>query len=289
MVNCHTNDWDTELLNRLGIPHQMLLPIKPPQTVVGNLLPELQKQLGFDTQIILSPSHDTASAYVAAPNLNDNSIILSSGTWSLLGTELLEPMLSKKAMEYNFANEGGIDYRYRFLKNITGMWMMQQVRRNYDKKYSYKEFDEMALAIGTFPSMVNVDDEIFVHPKSMINAIQEQCRETNQQVPNTPGEIALCINNSLSHDYKIKIDILEEILEREFADILLVGGGCNNRLLNQTVANNTGKTVLAGPRDATSIGNAINQFIALGEIENLQVGRKIIAESFSIKSYTPQT
>jgi rhamnulokinase len=216
---------------------------------------------------------------------DNDSIYLSSGTWSLIGVENRFPICVPQAMEYNFTNEGGIDYRYRFLKNIMGLWVIQEVRRNLDNKYSFAELVDLARENSKFASIVDVDDDIFLKPDNMIEEIQKHCKETNQQVPEEVGEIAMCVFNSLAHCYKKAVTNLEDIFEKEFKRINIFGGGCQNNLLNELVASVTGKEVLAGPVEATAIGNIVAQMISKNIFKDLSEARNAIKESFDIKIF----
>ncbi|MDD3170093.1 MAG: rhamnulokinase, partial [Eubacteriales bacterium] len=247
LVNACTRDWDYELIEQIGLDRNMFKPVSPPGSLLGGLKKEIQTIVGFDAQVMLPPSHDTASAYAAAPNSDDRSIILSSGTWSLLGIETSNPICTERSCELNFTNEGGYGYRFRFLKNITGMWMMQEVMRNYNNQYTYEQLNKLMQQEQGFLSAVDVENEVFVNPENMIEAIRNQCAITGQKVPYAPGEIGKCIINSLSINYKSVVDEIEKITGVKRKRILIVGGGCNNKLLNQAVADQTGKEVFAGP------------------------------------------
>jgi rhamnulokinase len=188
-------------------------------------------------------------------------------------------------MNYNFTNEGGIDYRYRFLKNIMGLWMIQEVRRNLDNKYSFEELADLARTYEDFPSIVYVDCDRFLNPKNMIEEIKSYCIETNQRVPSEVGEIAQCVFKSLAHCYRKAVCDFEEIFEKSFKRINIVGGGCQNKLLNELVANVTGKEVLAGPVEATAIGNIVAQLMSKNVFKDLGEARQAVKESFDIKVF----
>jgi rhamnulokinase len=284
LLNAFTKKWDKTILDTLEINSQMFQEIKKPNTILGNLKSELVEEFGFDMKVILPATHDTGSAVISVPELND-TIYISSGTWSLIGVENRFPICVTKALDYNFTNEGGIDYRYRFLKNIMGLWMIQEVRRNYNNQYSFAEFVELAKEVHDFSSIVNVNDDRFLKPANMIEEIQNYCLETGQQVPATPGEIAKCVYDSLVDSYVTAINEIEEIFEKTFPSINIIGGGCQNEMLNQLLAEASKKDVYAGPIEATAIGNIVSQFIALGEIDSLREARQMIKESFEIKAY----
>lgn len=284
LMNAFTKKWDQDLLNQLGINTDMFPVIMLPKSSLGSLKPELAEEFGFDMEVILPATHDTGSAVFAVPSLEE-TIYISSGTWSLIGVENSFPISVTKALDYNFANEGGVDYRFRFLKNIMGLWMMQEVKRNYNDKYSFAEFADMANEEKEFNSIVNVDDDRFLKPENMVKEIELYCEETGQRVPETPSEIAKCVFDSLAESYQNAIDEIEEIYEKEFPIINVIGGGSKNEMLNQLIADTTGKEVIAGPSEATAIGNIAAQLISLKQIKDMQQSRTIIKESFELKKY----
>ena len=205
-----------------------------------------------------------------------------------MGVENHFPICITKAQEYNFTNEGGIDYRYRFLKNIMGLWMIQEVKRNYQHAYSFADFVGMAKDAKDFRSIVDVNDDRFLKPDNMVEEIRNFCRETGQPIPETPGEVAKCVYESLADSYLQAVGQIEEIFEKDFKQINVIGGGCQNEMLNQLVANVTGKEVHAGPVEATAIGNIMAQLMALGEVKDLPEARSIINRSFEVKKYAPE-
>ncbi|MCR3758093.1 rhamnulokinase [Clostridium felsineum] len=287
LVNSFDRTWDEKILEEYGINKDMFQEIKLPKTNIGGLRKELAEEFGFDMEVILAATHDTGSAFIASVCNDSDSIYLSSGTWSLIGVENRFPICVPKAMDYNFTNEGGIDYRYRFLKNIMGLWVIQEVRRNLDNKYSFAELVVLAKQYMDFNSIVDVDDDRFLKPDNMIEEIKNYCRETKQKVPNEIGEIAVCVYNSLAHCYKKAVDSLEEIFEKKFKRINIFGGGCKNELLNEIVSKVTEKEILAGPDEATAIGNLVAQLISLGTFKDLSEARQVIKESFNIKKFEP--
>lgn len=287
LVNSFTKKWDKKLLDQLGINKEMFLEILPPKSTLGGLNKELVDEFGFDMEIMLPATHDTGSAVVSVPELED-TIYISSGTWSLIGVENKFPINITKALDYNFTNEGGINYRYRFLKNIMGLWMIQEVKRNYNDQYSFAKLAELAKQENNIYSEVNVDEDRFLKPENMIIEIQKYCEETEQAVPTTPGQIAKCVFDSLATSYQTAIDEIEEIYEQNFKRINIIGGGSQNEMLNQLIADTTEKEVLAGPVEATAIGNIVSQLIALAEIGDLNEARSIIKRSFQMKKYIRQ-
>ncbi|MCC3355859.1 rhamnulokinase [Bacillus sp. REN16] len=286
LVNAFTKKWDSDIINTLGLNKEMFQEIKTPKSVLGTLSEELVSELGFDLKVILPATHDTGSAVIAVPE-EDDSIYISSGTWSLIGTENHFPICVTKALDYNFTNEGGIDYRYRFLKNIMGLWMIQEVKRNYNDEYSFAELVDLARKEADFKATVKVNDDRFLKPDNMIEEIQKYCIETNQPIPSTPGEVAKCVYDSLAESYKKAVTEIEEIFEKSFSKINVIGGGCQNEMLNQLIADVTGKEVLAGPVEATAIGNIIAQLMSLEEMETIEEARAIVKKSFEVKKYVP--
>lgn len=286
LINAFTKKWDKEIIEKLGLNLEMFQEIKMPKSKLAPIKQELVREIGFEMDVILPATHDTGSAVLAVPELAD-TIYLSSGTWSLIGVENHFPICVTKALDYNFTNEGGMDYQFRFLKNIMGLWMIQEVKRNFDNQYSFSEFVEQARD-EQFYSIVDVDDPRFLKPVNMINEIQQYCRETNQPVPERPGQIAKCVFDSLANSYKKAIEEIEDIFEKSFKRINVIGGGCQNELLNQTLANVTNKEVFAGPIEATAIGNLVSQLIAVGELIDIHDARGIIKQSFEVKKYISQ-
>ena len=285
LVNSFERTWDDKILEELGINKDIFQEIKLPKTNIGTLREELAEEFGFDMEVILPATHDTGSAFISSVCNDSDSIYLSSGTWSLIGVENRFPICVPQAMEHNFTNEGGIDYRYRFLKNIMGLWVIQEVRRNLDNKYSFAELVDLARENTDYTSIVDVDHDRFLKPDNMIDEIKKYCIETNQKAPETAGEIAMCVFNSLAHCYKNAVFNLEEIFEKEFKRINIFGGGCQNNLLNELVAKVTGKEVLAGPVEATAIGNIVAQLISHDKFKDLGEARQAIKESFEIKIF----
>lgn len=287
LVNSFDRTWDTKILEALGINKDIFKEIALPKTKLGGLRKELVKELGFNMEVILPATHDTGSAFISSICNDNGSIYLSSGTWSLIGVENRVSICTPQAMEYNFTNEGGIDYRYRFLKNIMGLWVIQEVRRNLENKYSFAELVNLAREHADFSSVVDVNDIRFLKPHNMIEEIKIYCIDTNQEVPEVVGEIAMCVFNSLAHCYKKAISNIEEILEIEFHRINIFGGGCQNNFLNELVANVTRKEVLAGPIEATAIGNIVAQMLSKNIFKDLGEVRQAIKESFDIKIFKP--
>ena len=284
LVNPATKDWDDELLEKLGIKRNIFQEIKMAGCEVGELEQEIQKQVGFNCKVILPPTHDTASAVVAVPSRKEETLYISSGTWSLMGTERLQADCSKESMLHNFTNEGGYGYRYRFLKNIMGLWMIQSVRKELVPDMSFAEICELAEK-EKITSLVDVNDERFLAPESMVEEVRSACWETLQQVPKTIGEIAAVIYNSLANCYAMAAKEIEIITGQKYQELHIVGGGANADFLNKLTAKYTGKTVLAGPTEATALGNISVQMITAGEFADLKEARECIYHSFEIKLY----
>ncbi|WP_080875925.1 rhamnulokinase [Oceanobacillus timonensis] len=285
LVNAFTKKWDKDLLDQLRINKEIFQEILPPKSILGNLKPELSNEIGFDMNVLLPATHDTGSAVASVPESAD-TIYISSGTWSLIGVENNFPICVTKALDYNFTNEGGVDYRFRFLKNTMGLWMIQEVKRIYNNRYTFAELAAMANQVSGFYSQVNVDDDRFLKPENMVQEIQNYCEETNQPIPNTPEQVAKCVFDSLAESYQMAINQIEEIYEKEFKRINVIGGGSQNEMLNQLIADTTGKEVLAGPSEATAIGNLITQLMALGQIQTLDEARQMVKNSFEMKAFT---
>ncbi|WP_059102626.1 rhamnulokinase [Shouchella shacheensis] len=286
LVNAFDKEWDIELIEELGLPPRIFQPLAEPKTVLGTFKPEIEAELGIRMDVILPATHDTASAVAAVPD-RDSSLYISSGTWSLIGVENDVPICSTSARENNFTNEGGIDDRFRFLKNIMGLWMIQEVKRLYEDEYSFAELVERSKEATDFKAVIDVDQRRFLKPVNMIEEIQSACMEAGEPVPATPGEVAKCIYDSLIASYKRAIKQIEETLEREYPAVLIIGGGSQNEQLNQLLADRTGKDVFAGPTEATALGNLIAQQIAGGEIATLEKARTLIKKSFNVKHYQP--
>ncbi len=284
LIDPKTGDWDYELIDMLGYNSKMFLPVSMPGTVVGNFTEEIQKEVGFDCTVILPATHDTGSAVLAVPSNDDKALYISSGTWSLMGIERKEADCSMASMKANFTNEGGYDHRYRYLKNIMGLWMIQNVKKELDDKYSFAELCDMA-SKETISSIVDCNDDCFLAPKNMTKAVQKFCADSNQPVPETPGEVAAVIYNSLAKCYGDTIEEIEAITGEHYPTIYVVGGGSNAVYLNQLTAKYTGRRVSAGPGEATAIGNVMVQMLHDGTFESLSQARTCVGESFDVKYY----
>ncbi|MBM6802722.1 rhamnulokinase [Mediterraneibacter glycyrrhizinilyticus] len=284
LISPKTNDWDYELIDMLGYNSRMFLPVSMPGTVVGDFTEEVQKEVGFNCTVVLPATHDTGSAVLAVPTNDDDAVYISSGTWSLMGIERKEADCSMESMKANFTNEGGYDHRFRYLKNIMGLWMIQSVKKEFTEDLSFAEICEMA-SKETISSIVDCNDDCFLAPKSMIEAVQKFCRDTDQQVPETVGEISSVIYNSLAKCYGDTVEEIEAITGKKYSTIYVVGGGSNAGYLNELTAKYTGRKVSAGPSEATAIGNIIVQMLHDGVFASLPEARTCVKESFDVKMY----
>ena len=284
LISPKTNDWDYELIDMLGYNSKMFLPVSMPGTVVGDFTEEVQKEVGFNCTVVLPATHDTGSAVLAVPTNDDDAVYISSGTWSLMGIERKEADCSMESMKANFTNEGGYDHRFRYLKNIMGLWMIQSVKKEFTEDLSFAEICEMA-SKETISSIVDCNDDCFLAPKSMIEAVQKFCRDTDQQIPETVGEISSVIYNSLAKCYGDTVEEIEAITGKKYSTIYVVGGGSNAGYLNELTAKYTGRKVSAGPSEATAIGNIIVQMLHDGVFASLPEARTCVKESFDVKMY----
>lgn len=284
LVDPSTRDWDRKRMEVLGFPTNIFLPIQEPGTTIGRLSQEIKKQVGFDCKVILPATHDTGSAVVAVPSNDEHVLYISSGTWSLMGTELAKANCGKSAMLHNFTNEGGYNQTYRFLKNIMGLWMIQSVKREIAEDLSFAEICQMA-AECDIKSLVDANDDRFLAPDNMTAEVQRACEESGQQVPRGIAEVAAVIYNSLAKCYATTLEELEEQTGCTYQNIHVVGGGANADYLNRLTAQYTQRTVLAGPTEATAIGNLAVQMIAKQELKDLSDARHCIYQSFEIKEY----
>jgi rhamnulokinase len=286
LVQAKTQDWDWELLDRLGLPKRIFGPLRLPKETVGPLTDKLAQMVGFQTEVVLPATHDTGSAVLAVPAVDDGTIYLSSGTWSLMGIERLIPDCTEKSRASNFTNEGGYHYRYRYLKNIMGLWMMQSLRREFHHAYKFEELYMLAHIARYFPSIVNVNAPEFLAPASMTAALQHYCEVSDQAVPRTEGELLYCVYDSLAHCYGETVAEIEAATGRLYPRIHVVGGGCQDRFLDALLMKATGKEVYAGPIEATAIGNLICQMLKDKVFADLPEARRMIAKSFAVEKVT---
>lgn len=288
LVSPQTKQWDKELIRQLGYPEEMFLPLQMPGSEAGQLKEEIREQAGFDCKVVLCASHDTASAVMAMPLRKGEGLYISSGTWSLMGVETAQADCGEYSRQENFTNEGGYEYRFRYLKNIMGLWMIQSVRHEQKDAYSFAQLCEMAAECSAFPSRVDVNDQVFLAPDNMTEAIQNYCRQTGQAVPVTAGEISAVIYQSLADCYGKTAAKLQQNTGRTYNGIFIIGGGSNAAYLNQLTADAAGMDVYAGPGEATAVGNIMAQMIRSGELKNLAKARECVADSFRISQYKPK-
>ncbi|MCR4407120.1 MAG: rhamnulokinase [Anaerolineae bacterium] len=291
--------WAIPLLERLSIPTRIFPEIVPPGTVLGELLPSVAEEVcpewnqgsGASGPLVIAPAcHDTGSAVAAVPAEGSHFAYISSGTWSLMGAEVTEPVINASSLGNNFTNEGGVARTFRLLKNIMGLWLVQECRRtwaNQGDSLSYYELMRMAAEAEPLRSIVNPDDSDFLKPGDMPGRIRAFCERTGQPVPQSQGAVVRCALESLALKYRWVLERLEEILGRRLEPIHIVGGGAQNRLLNQLTADATGRQVVAGPIEATAAGNVLVQAMALGYIGSLEEGRRIVRRSFDVVTYEP--
>lgn len=292
LVGAVSRTWDDELIARLGLPRAIFQPVWEPGAILGSLAPEVRARVGFDAQVVLPATHDTGSAWLAVPAQDPAAAYLSSGTWSLLGSENTSPITGVASAKANFTNEGGAYGTYRYLKNIMGMWMVQSVRRELGPRADGKLpsfdtlIDEAFAARGDFP-LLDVDADRFLAPASMVDEVRAACREAGGPVPAEPGELVRCIYDSLAADYARAVAELGELTGVARTCINIVGGGSQNRYMNQATANACGVPVFAGPTEGTALGNLMAQMIATGEFASLQEARACVARSFNIQRIDP--
>jgi len=290
MVNPLKRQWATELMDRLELPSSLPAPIVEPGALIGTLLPGIARTSSLSGSPVIAPaSHDTASA-VAAISAREGTAFLSSGTWSLLGTELDAPVLSADALRLNFTNEGGVCGTTRLLKNVMGLWILHCCRQSWagqGRDYNYRELMELAGREKPFARLIDPDDESFLHPADMPAAIDQFCVKTHQPAPSTPGAYVRAVLESLALKYRLVLRNLERVSEKRIDQIRVIGGGSKNRLLNQFTADATGRRVLAGPAEATAIGNVAIQILATGGAASLREVRALVDRSFRTEVFEP--
>lgn len=302
LVDAERKDWDFATIDKLGLPRRIFGPLSMPGTPVGPLLPGVAAATGFSCQVVLTASHDTASAYLAVPARDDRAVYISSGTWSLLGVENAAPITSEASRRANFTNEGGYAYRFRYLKNIMGLWMIQSIRRELNGTlyvrgkdaagastagaaaadvpfvragviYSFADLERLARA-DTYAGTVDVADNRFMAPESMIREVCAALAEKGEPAPTTVGALMRCVYRSLARCYAAAIRGLSSVTGKQYTSVNIVGGGCKDLFLNELTAEETGLEVFAGPVEGTAIGNLIVQFLAAGVFRSLDEARK---------------
>lgn len=287
LVDARSRDWDEELLAMLGLDRSLFGHLSFPGDRLGAVKAEYARMLGSECQVVLPVTHDTGSAVMSIPAMDEDVLYISSGTWSLMGCELKEPITSPESMALNFTNEGGYGNRYRFLMNIMGLWMLQSVRKEFPDAVPYEELVRLAEQ-SPIDTLVDCNDPGFFAPQNMITAIQSWCAERGLQSPVTTGELAAVVLRSLAACYSRTLGQIEKITGKKFKAIHVMGGGSKNVYLNQLTANATGLPVFAGPVEATAVGNLLAQMIADGVFSGLEEARRCVADSFNIVEYYPK-
>ena len=292
MLNPKTKNFEPKLLEAIGVDPSIVQPIVMPGEIIGYLTDNIVKECGLDkTPVIAVAGHDTGSAVAAVPAENENFAYLSSGTWSLMGIEVKDPIINEDSYEMNFTNEGGVDGTTRFLKNITGMWLLEQCRKEWEsagKKYSYPEIVALSDSVDGFQALIEPDDPSFANPESMTAAIVDYCVRTRQKAPVTHAEFIRCIFDSLALKYRLVLNSLQKVAPFKIEKLHVIGGGSQNKLLNQFTANSIGIPVVAGPSEATAIGNVMMQAKGLGIVNSLHEMREVIKNSVTPDIYLPQ-
>ena len=281
LLNAKSKTWDDEIIKACGFPRSIFCELVPAGTKLGHLTADVKKPVGYDCEVVMPTSHDTASAFLAVPTKSDNAVYISSGTWSLMGVELSEPILTKESRDANMSNEGGYDYSYRYLKNIMGLWMIQSVHKEIGEGKSFEEIAKMARQ-SEYNGIVDVNDNRFYAPDSMVDAIRLVCRENGFNEPETIGDIARCNYRSLAHSYAQTVKELEVLTGKQFDSINIIGGGSNNAFLNELTAQTCELPVYAGPGEGTALGNLVSQMICFGELNGVDDARRVIRHSFDI-------
>lgn len=291
IIDLQTGSWSKELLDAFGIREDIFAPLVKPGTVLGMLAPEVCEECGVDPVPVISVcGHDTQSAITSVPCEDGNFAFLSSGTWSLFGTELEKPIVNETSLNINITNEGGFDDTVGFLKNIIGLWLIQESRRQWQRQgedYSYADLEKLALAAEPFKCFIDPDAPEFVPHGNIPKRVQEFCEKTGQYVPQTVGEIMRCIYESLAMKYKLTFEKLCECTERDYPVIHVIGGGTKDTLLCQLTANSCNRTVKAGPIEATVMGNVAVQLMSADAVDSISEARKIVANSSELKTYIP--
>lgn len=291
MLDARTRQFALDMMGKLGIRQDIFCPLTEPGEILGNLLPSVEEETGFTkARVIKVASHDTASAVLAVPAENEDFLYISSGTWSLMGIESKTPVISDASRNYGFTNEGGAFGTYRILKNIMGLWLEQESRRQWKREGESASFDElsaMAKASKPLQSIINPDDPVFSPAGDMPARIRDYCKRTGQHVPENKGEIVRCIFESLALRYRWTAEKLEELTGRKYPVINIVGGGTKEKMISQFAADASGRTVCAGPVEATALGNILMQMIASGEIHTVTEAREVIRSSCEIQRYEP--
>ncbi len=292
LMSVLNRNWSEEILKKLSIPKDIFTEIISTGDIVGTLQQSICDELGVSpVPVVAVAEHDTQSAVVSVPTLEDDFIFISSGTWSLFGTELKEPIVNEKAVKYNISNEGGYGNTTTLLKNIIGLWLVQESRRQWQregKEFSFGELENLANKAEKFQSFIDPDAPEFVTAGDIPKRIREFCKKTGQKIPETEGDIICCINQSLALKYRYTLGQIEECTGKKYSKINMIGGGIQSSLLCQMTASANNKEVIAGPVEATALGNIAVQLMAIGEIKDIKEARKIISNSGDTKVYKPE-
>jgi len=292
LYDLETHNWCYHLIKKFGLNPKIFPEIIPPSTILGPLLPSIAQEVDLNEVLVIAPAcHDTAAAIAAVPATHKDFIYISSGTWSLLGAELSTPVVSDESLQNNFTNEGGVFNTIRFLKNISGLWILSECKRIWDatpEKCSYEQLNAEAESVPPFQVFIDPDHHLFLNPENMIEAMNQFCRQTHQTPPESRGEIVRCILESLAMKYRFVYDNLKQILKKTFKTLHIIGGGSQNLLLSQFAANTTGLEVKTGPVEATAIGNILLQAASQNDMMKLPEIRTIIRNSFEIQTLSPQ-
>ncbi|MBS4194242.1 rhamnulokinase [Lederbergia citri] len=290
LMNVKKRTFDPELLEAISIKTEQFGELVEPGNILGTLRQEWFPDYDLPNCTIINiASHDTASAIIGTPGEGENWAYLSSGTWSLLGMELDSPVINETSFKENYTNEWGAFGTYRFLKNIMGLWILQEVQRKLQEEVTFEQLIEEAKQVKPYSQFINFDDQRFLNPENMIDEIQSYCSETNQSTPITPGELAAAVFYNLAIMYAVAIEELELIVGKKIEHLHVVGGGSRNEFLNQLTADLSKKIIYSGPIEATAIGNLVMQLISTDKINSLQAGRLLVSESFDIKKYEPSS
>ena len=292
MIDIKTGGWCDEIFEKLDLPKRLTTDIVKPGTIIGTLTDGVCEECGVDkVPVVAVCEHDTQSAITAVPCPEGDFAFLSSGTWSLFGTELAEPIVNEKTLGINITNEGGYGDSTGFLKNIIGLWLIQESRRQFAREgtqYSYAELEKLALAAEPFACFIDPDAPEFVPHGDIPGRVKEYCRRTGQYVPETVGEIMRCIYESLAMKYRLTFEKLRDCTERDYEVIHVIGGGTKDTLLCRLTANACARKVVAGPIEATVLGNIAVQLLASGDIKSIEEARRIVAASEGTKEYLPE-
>ncbi len=291
MMDMRQKKWSGELMQKLGLPLHMMRDIVPGAVRTGGLRPQIQKELGLPAiNVIAIAGHDTQSAMAAVPAREEDFLFISCGTWALFGTEIREPIINEKSIQYNITNEAGLEGRYSFLKNIIGLWLIQESRRQWireGKEYGFGELERMAAEVTPLRSLIDPDAPEFVPAGDVLLRIRDFCEATGQPIPQTIGETVCCIDQSLALTYRKALEEIKECTGKQYSAIHLIGGGAQSALLCQMTANACGLPVIAGPVEATAYGNAAAQYMALGELDSLSQAREILSNTLETVTYEP--